>query len=144
MTEGLDIGQQVVALAGPNCLRNLADALSQHGHRSEPLLRSGRLMFLTAPGFLAQIATGEDPLARTALRRNGPMLRWVSDWSWAYGEAADRRALLEHQQRVHDYVRGLTALSVCTLRCQKLERSALLAIVADHRRALADKSKLSA
>jgi len=63
------------------------------------------------------------------------VLRWVSDWSWAYGREQAPAAVLQYQYRVHDFVRSLTRLSLCTVHCEKLGRSSLLAMVADHRRA---------
>jgi len=131
---GLQIGQQVVAMAGPSCLKDIAASLSQAGLRPDAALRSGRLVFLTAPDCFCQLTKPEHPLQRGALRCNGPLLRWVSDWSWAYtnGFSADA---LRHQRLVHDFVRSLGALSLCTAHCHKVERSSLLALLADHRRA---------
>ena len=94
---GLQIGQQVVAMAGPSCLKDIAASLSQAGLRPDAALRSGRLVFLTAPDCFCQLTKPEHPLQRGALRCNGPLLRWVSDWSWAYtnGFSADA---LRHQR----------------------------------------------
>ena len=132
---GLQIGQQVVAVAGPNCLKEIAHSLTASGLRPEAALRAGRLVFLTAPDCLSQLARPEDPLQRGALRRSGPLLRWVSDWSWAYTNGSACAEVLRHQRLVHDFVRSLGALSLCTVHCHKLERSSLLALLADHRRA---------
>jgi hypothetical protein len=135
VTAGIEIGQQVAAMAGPTCLKDLALALGQSGLRPEGLIRSGRLIFLTAPDCLAQLKLPADPLQRGSLRLNGSVLRWVSDWSWAYGNGLEPSTMLHYQCRVHDFVRSVTPLSICTAHCDKLGRSALLALVADHRRA---------
>jgi hypothetical protein len=135
VTAGLEIGQQVVVLAGPTCLKELARGLGDHGLRPESLLHNGRMIFLTAPSCLAQLAKAGDPFQRGPLQRNGSVLRWVSDWSWAYQTVTDPSAILGYQRLVHDFTRSLTALSVCTVHCERLERSSLLALLADHRRA---------
>lgn len=132
---GLQVGQQVVAMAAPGCLKEIAHSLSAAGLRPEAALRAGRLVFLTAPDCLLQLARPDDPLQRGALRRRGPLLRWVSDWSWAYANGEASAEVLRYQRMVHDSVRSLGALSLCTVHCQKLERSSLLALLADHRRA---------
>lgn len=136
VTEGLGIGQQVVAMAGPGCLKHLARALTENGLRPESLLHNGRLVFLTAPDCAGQFAQLKDPMQRAPLRRNSPMLRWVSDWSWAYSNGRDPAAIREYQHRLHDFLRSFDALSLCTVHCQKLERASLLALLADHRRAV--------
>lgn len=135
VTAGIEIGQQVVAMAGPSCLKDLALALGQSGLRPEGLIRSGRLIFLTAPDCLTLLKLPTDPLQRGSLRLNGSVLRWVSDWSWAYGNALEPSVMLQYQCRVHDFVRSVTPLSICTAHCDKSGRSSLLALVADHRRA---------
>jgi DcmR-like sensory protein len=132
---GLEIGQQVVTMAGPACLKDLALALGEDGLRPETLLRSGRLVFLTAPDCLPVLTLPLNPLKKGALRLNGSILRWVSDWSWAYGNGAAPSAIINYQCQVHDFVRSLTTLSLCTVRCSSAGRSSLLAMVADHRRA---------
>jgi hypothetical protein len=131
---GLQIGQQVVALAGPSCLKEIAASLNEAGLRPDAALRAGRLVFLTAPDCLCQLTKPDHPFQRGALRRNGPLLRWVSDWSWAYTNGFSGDAL-RHQRLVHDFVRSLGALTLCTAHCQRVERSSLLALLADHRRA---------
>lgn len=131
---GLQIGQQVVAMAGPSCLKDIAATLNEAGLRPDAALRAGRLLFLTAPDCLSQLKKPDHPLQRGALRRNGPLLRWVSDWSWAYTNGFSGEAW-RHQRLVHDFVRSLGALSLCTAHCHKVERSSLLALLADHRRA---------
>ena len=132
---GLEIGQQVVAMAGPACLKELARGLSDGALRPESLLRNGRLIFLTAPECLSQLSKPVDPWQRGPLRPNGSLLRWVTDWSWAYANGNLAGSILEYQRRIHDFVRSFTALSLCTVHCEKLERSSLLAMLADHRRA---------
>ncbi|HLY61947.1 MAG TPA: MEDS domain-containing protein [Terriglobia bacterium] len=135
ISAGLEIGQQVVAMAGPCCLKDVALGLGEIGLRPEALLRSGRLIFLTAPDCLPQLVLPQDPLKRGALRLNGSVLRWVTDWSWAYANGSSPAAILNYQCQVHDFVRSLTRLSLCTVHCEKLARNSLLAMVADHRRA---------
>lgn len=132
---GLEIGQQVVVLAGPNCLKDLAGSLTENGLKPDAFLRNGRLIFLTAPKCLSQISHPDEILQRGPLRHTATLLRWVSDWSWAYSNGTDPAQILEYQRRVHDFARSLTALSICTVHCQKLERGSLLAMLADHRRA---------
>ncbi|HEV2348342.1 MAG TPA: MEDS domain-containing protein [Terriglobia bacterium] len=135
ISAGLEIGQQVVAMAGPCCLKDIALGLSENGLRPEVLLRSGRLIFLTAPDCLPQLVLPQDRLKRGALRLNGSVVRWVSDWSWAYGNATSAASILSYQCQVHDFVRSLTRLSLCTVHCERLARNSLLAMLADHRRA---------
>ncbi len=132
---GLEMGQQVVAMAGPACLRDLARRLAEGGLRPNALLRNGRLIFLTAPQCLSQLSHPEEIVQRGPLRRPLSVLRWVSDWSWAYANGTDPATILDYQRRVHEFVRSLTALSICTVYCQGLERTSLLAMLADHRRA---------
>ncbi len=132
---GLEIGQQVVTMAGPTCLKDLAESLGRLGLRPETLLRNGRLVFLTAPDCLPLLTFPQDPLKRAALRLNGSVLRWVSDWSWAYGNGLPSSTVLNYQSQVHEFVRVLTPLSLCTVHCSRLGRSSLLAVMADHRRA---------
>lgn len=135
ISSGLEIGQQVVVLAGPTCLKDLARSLSQNGLRPDTLLRNGRLVFLTAPNCISQLTKPGDPLHRGPVHRNGSLLRWVSDWSWAYANGLASSTILDYQRRIHEFVRSVTTLSLCTAYCEKLERGALLAILADHRRA---------
>jgi DcmR-like sensory protein len=135
IAEGLEIGQQVVALAEANYLKHVARALSDSGLQPQSLLRSGRLVFLTAPDCLEQIFKPEGFPQRPPLRRQGPMLRWVSDWSWAYSNGHPPSALLNYQRRVHELARSLDALCLCTVHSGALERRALLAVLADHRQA---------
>jgi hypothetical protein len=132
---GLEMGQQVVAMAGPTCLKDLAHSLTESGLRPEALLRNGRLIFLTAPDCLSQLSHPEQIVQRGPLRRTVSVLRWVSDWSWAYANGTHPSTILEYQRRIHEFVRSLTALSLCTVHCEKIERSSLLAMLADHRRA---------
>lgn len=132
---GLEVGQQVVALAGPTCLKDLARSLSDNGLRPEALLRSGRLIFLTTPDCLARLIKPQSPFERSPLHRNGSVLRWLSDWSWAYANGTEPGTILGYQRHVHNFVRSLTPLSLCTVHCERLERSSLLAMLAGHRRA---------
>ena len=135
MLEGLEVGQQVVVLAGAGCLQNLARALNETGLQAQALLRSGRLIFLTAPDCLAQLEKRDASLPQSPLRRHAPIVRWVSDWSWAYTRGQSSASLLTYQHRVHELVRSLEALSLCTVHSAALERRVLLAVLADHRRA---------
>ena len=132
---GLEIGQQVVVVASPTCLKELASHLTENGLRPEILLRNSRLIFLTAPDCLSQISDPEKILQRGPLRRTVSVMRWVTDWSWAYSNGIHPGTIFEHQRRIHDFARSLGALSLCTVHCEKVERSSLLAILADHRRA---------
>ncbi len=132
--EGVEVGQQVVALAGPNCLKHLAGTLTEHGLRLEALLRSGRLVFLTAPDCIEQLSKLDDPLQRGPVRCTAPVTRWVSDWTWGYDNGMPAAELLEYQRRVHEFVWSIGGLSLCTVHCQKLARGSLLAVVAGHRR----------
>ncbi|MGH9449497.1 MAG: MEDS domain-containing protein [Terriglobia bacterium] len=135
--EGLQIGQQVVAMAGPRFLREVAHGLAESGMRPEVLLRNGKLVFLTTPGCISALLKPDDPLQRGgALRTNAPLLRWVSDWSWAYGRGMEPSMALEYQLRVHDFTRSLGALSLCTAHGAELDRNSTLALLADHRRSL--------
>jgi hypothetical protein len=135
MLEGLEVGQQVVVMAGAGCLTTLAHALNESGLQAQALLRSGRLVFLTAPDCLAQLSKNDTSLPRSPLRRHAPIVRWVSDWSWAYAQGHPNTTLLKYQHRVHELVRSMEALSLCTVHCSALERRVLLAVLADHRRA---------
>jgi len=135
MLEGLEVGQQVVVLAGAGCLTNLARALNESGLQAQALLRSGRLLFLTAPDCLAQLTKKGASLPHSPLRRHAPIVRWVSDWSWAYTQGQNSTRLLDYQHHVHELVRSLEALSLCTVHSATLERRVLLAVLADHRRA---------
>ena len=136
MISGLEIGQQVVAMAGPASLKELGGVLSGAGLRTETLIRNGRLVFLTAPDCISQMDPRNSRIQRTSLRLNGSVLRWVSDWSWAFGDGQQPQpALFALQQRVHEFTRSLTHLAMCTVHGQGLARASLLAMMADHRRA---------
>jgi hypothetical protein len=135
LVAGLEVGQQVVALAGPRCLKEIARGLSENGLRPDALLRNGRLVFVTAPECLTYFVKPTPAFERTQLRRNGTVMRWVSDWSWAYTSGLHPESLLAYQKLVHDYVRTLTPLSLCTVHLEKPERGSILAMLADHRRA---------
>ena len=132
----IEVGQQVVVMAGPTFLKELASNLSDRGLRSNALLHNGRLVFLTAPGCVAQLVKAGDPLQRSPLRRNGSMIRWVSDWSWAYALGSDASAIIGYQHLVHEFAQSLGAVSVCTVCCEGQARNTLLAVLADHRRAM--------
>jgi DcmR-like sensory protein len=132
---GLEAGQQVFAVAGAARLKELAHRLGENGLRPDTLLRNGRLVFLTAPACLPTILKPGEEFQRGPLHRNGTLLRWVSDWSWAYSNGSDLPTVLSYQRRIHEVVRSLTSLSLCTVDSEKLERSSLLAMLADHRRA---------
>jgi hypothetical protein len=136
VTGGLEVGQQVVVLAGATCLKDIARYLGEHGLRPDALLHSGRLVFLTAPACLAELfKRGNDPLQRGPLHRHGTVMRWVSDWTWAIGNGDEPAVIREYQRRVHEFIRPLNALSICTVQCDKLGRTSLLAMLVDHRRA---------
>lgn len=135
VVDGLEIGQQSVIMAGPAWLKEVAASLSQAGVRPDVLLRSGRLIFLTAPDCLAQLVKPVSPMQRSPLRLTSSVLRWVTDWSWAYGNGNQPGVILGYQKMVHEFVRTVTPLSLCTVHCETLARSSLLAMLADHRRA---------
>jgi len=133
---GLEMGQQVVAVAGAGCLKDLARSLTENGLKTEALIRNGRLVFLTAPDCLAQLIDPQQIVQRGPLRRMSSLVRWVTDWSWAYANGTDSATILAYQKIVHDFVRSLTAVSMCTVHCGNTQRSSLLAMLADHRRAM--------
>ena len=135
IVSGLEIGQQVVVVAGAACLKDLARSLTESGLKSEALIRNGRLIFLTAPDCLAQIADPKQIVQRGPLRHTSSLVRWVTDWSWAYGNGAESGTILAYQRIIHDFVRSLNAVSLCTVYCGDGARSSLLAMLADHRRA---------
>ena len=132
---GLEAGQQVFALAGPAHLKALAQRLTGSGLKPEAALRNGRLVFLTAPSFFTSLGSRSRLFDRGPLHRNGTIVRWLSDWSWAYSNGIDLDSVRGYQRQIHDMIRSITSLSLCTIDCEKLERSSLLAILADHRRA---------
>lgn len=132
---GVEIGQQIVVLAGPAWLKELARILGESGLRPETLIRNGRLVFLTAPDCLSRFGRIENPCKRPVIRRNGSMVRWISDWSWAYRNWADPATILRYQRRIHKSIHALADMSICTIHCEKMKRSSILAILAQHRRA---------
>jgi hypothetical protein len=132
---GIEIGQQIVVLAGPAWLKDLARTLSENGLRPETLIRNHRLVFMTAPDCFVRLAKWNDPLQRPALRRNGSIVRWISDWSWAYRNGANPSAILAYQRRIHACIQDISALSLCTVHGEKMERSSMLAVLIHHRRA---------
>jgi hypothetical protein len=132
---GLEIGQQVVIVAGPTCLNDIARGLSENGLRPDVFLHSGRLVFLTAPDCLNELLRAADPLQRSPLHLHGTVMRWVTDWSWALSKGDGLNVIRDYQRRLHDFVRPLNAISLCTVHCEKIGRASLLAILANHRRA---------
>ena len=132
---GLEICQQVVIVAGPTCLNEIARGLSENGLRPDVFLHSGRLVFLTAPDCLNELLRAGDPLQRSPLHLHGTVMRWVTDWSWALGKGNGLDVIGDYQRRLHDFVRPLNAISICTVHCEKIGRASLLAILANHRRA---------
>jgi hypothetical protein len=132
---GLEIGQQVVIVAGPICLNDVARGLSENGLRPEGFLHSGRLVFLTAPDCLNELLRAGDPLQRSPLHLHGTVMRWVTDWSWALSKGDGLNVIRDYQRRLHDFIRPLNAISLCTVDCEKIGRASLLAILANHRRA---------
>src|SRR5271169_1648417 len=131
---GLEIGQQVVIMAGPTCLKDLAHGLAETGLKTDALLHSGRLVFLTAPNCLAELLRPSEPLERSPLHRHATVMRWVTDWSWAYGMGTDSAIIRDYQRRLHEFIRPFNALSMCTVLSEKVQRSELLAMLVDHRR----------
>lgn len=136
VSAGLEIGQQVVVMAGPTCLKEIARSLGDNGLRPDSLLHSGRLVFLTAPNCLADLFKSRDPFQRGPLHRQGAVMRWVTDWSWAYANGSEPGLIRDYQRRIHEFVRPLNAMSLCTVQCEKVERTSLLAMLVDHRRAV--------
>jgi hypothetical protein len=133
---GLEIGQQVVIVAGPTCLNDVARGLNESGLRADVFLHSGRLVFLTAPECLNELLRAGDPLRRNPLHLHGTVMRWVTDWSWALSKGDGLNVIRDYQRRLHEFVRPLNAISLCTVHCEKIGRTSLLAILADHRRAM--------
>ncbi len=133
---GLEVGQQIVVLAGPAWLKDLAGALSAKQYRPDVLLRNGRLIFLTAPDCFSQLIRHNDPLHRNSPRLNGSIVRWVSDWSWAYENGHEPADILNYQRCIHSRIHEATALSLCTVHCSRMERSFMLKILVQHRHAL--------
>ncbi len=132
---GVEIGQQIVVLAGPAWLKELARILNENGLRPETLLRNGRLVFLTAPDCLSRFLKLDNPCKRPVIRRNGSLVRWISDWSWAYQNGSDPTTVLQYQRRIHNCIHQVAAMSVCTVHCEEMERSSMLAVLVQHRRA---------
>ncbi len=61
-------------------------------------------------------------------------MRWITDWSWVYGNGSDVATIREYQRRVHEFIRPFNAISMCTVLCEKVQRPDLLAMLVDHRR----------
>ena len=133
-TAGLEIGQQVVIMAGPTCLKDIAHGLGETGLKTDALLHSGRLVFLTAPNCMAELFRPSEPLQRSPLHRHATVMRWITDWSWVYGNGSDAAIIRDYQRRLHEFIRPFNALSMCTVLCEKVQRSDLLAMLVDHRR----------
>lgn len=133
---GLEAGQQVWALGAAEFLKQVAQQLSDGAHRPEALLHNERLVFLTAPECFLAFDRRDNPFHRVPLHRNGSLLRWVSDWSWLKAHEVHFQKALCYQRRIHEFGRSLGALSLCTADSARIERSSLLAMMADHRRAL--------
>ena len=126
---GLEIGQQVVIMAGPTCLKDIAHGLSETGLKTDALLHSGRLVFLTAPNCLAELLRPSEPLQRSPLHRHATVMRWVTDWSWVYGNGSDAATIRDYQRRLHEFIRPFNAISMCTVLCEKVQRGDLLAML---------------
>jgi hypothetical protein len=131
---GLEIGQQVVVMAGPACLKEIAHGLAETGLKTDALFHSGRLVFLTAPNCLVELFRPSEPLQRSPLHRHATVMRWITDWSWVYGNGFDVATIREYQRRLHEFIRPFNALSMCTVLCEKVQRPDLLAMLVDHRR----------
>ena len=131
---GLEIGQQIVVVGDPTFLNNIARGLSEYGLRPDVFLHSGRLVFLTAPDCLNELLRAGDPLQRSPLHLHGTVMRWVTDWSWALSKGDGVDVIREYQRRLHEFVRPLNAISLCSVHCEKIGRASLLAILANHRR----------
>lgn len=131
---GIEIGQQIVIMAGPTCLKDIAHGLGATGLKTDALLHSGRLVFLTAPNCLAELLRPSEPFHRSPLHLHATVMRWVTDWSWAYGNGTSAAAIRDYQRRLHEFIRPFNALSMCTVLCEKVQRADLLAMLVDHRR----------
>ena len=132
---GLEVGQQVVIVAGPTCLNGIASGLSENGLRPDVSCIADVSVFLTAPECLNELLRAGDSLQRSPLHRHGTVLRWVTDWSWALSKGDGLSVIRDYQRRLHEFVRPLNAISLCTMYCDKVGRASLLAILAEHRRA---------
>jgi hypothetical protein len=83
---------------------------------------------------MSTMFTSDELFRGSAFVRNGSPLRWVSDWSWTCDSAIDLRSVLKFQRSIHDFVHSIAGLSLCTVDGECMERSSLLALMADHRR----------
>jgi len=110
-------------MAGPTCLKDIAHGLGETGLKTDALLHSERLVFLTAPNCLAELLRPSEPLQRSPLHRHATVMRWVTDWSWAYGNGCDGATIRDYQRRLHEFIRPFNALSMCTVLCEKVQRS---------------------
>jgi hypothetical protein len=61
-------------------------------------------------------------------------MRWITDWSWVYGNGSDAATIRDYQRRLHEFIRPFNAISMCTVLCEKVQRPDLLAMLVDHRR----------
>ena len=136
VSSGLEVGQQIVVLATPAWLKDLAAALTANQFRPDILLRNGRLIFLHAPDCFAKLTRRNDPLDRDSLRLNGSIVRWVSDWSWAYENGRSPAEILHYQRYIHSRIHQATALSLCTVHCSDMERAFVLKMLVQHRCAM--------
>jgi MEDS: MEthanogen/methylotroph, DcmR Sensory domain len=143
VVSGLEVGQQIVALAGPDWLKELGRSLSEGGLRSDILVRTGRVIFLTAPDCFAELARRNDAIHGSPLRLNGSIVRWISDWSWAYNNGTSQSTILNYQRHIHNRIRQMTALSLCTVHCSRLERSSMLKMLVHHRHAIRAAERLA-
>jgi hypothetical protein len=131
---GIEVGQQIVIMAGPTCLKDIAHGFSETGLKTDALLHSGRLVFLTAPNCLAELFRPSEPLQRSPLHRHATVMRWVTDWSWVYGNGSDAATIRDYQRRLHEFIRPFNAISMCSVLSEKVQRGDLLAMLVDHRR----------
>ena len=131
---GIEIGQQIVVMAGPTCLKDIAHGLGESGLKADALLHSGRMVFLTAPNCLAELFRPSEPLQRSPLHRHATVMRWITDWSWVYGNGSDAATIRDYQRRLHEFIRPFNAISMCSVLCEKVQRGDLLAMLLDHRR----------
>lgn len=143
VVSGVEVGQQIIAVGGPTWLRELGRSLSEGGLRSDILVRTGRVIFLTAPDCFAELNGRNDILRRSPLRLNGSIVRWISDWSWAYNNGTNPATILTYQRQIHNRIRQMTALSLCTVHCSRLERGSMLKMLVHHRHAIRAAERLA-
>ncbi|MGH9437759.1 MAG: hypothetical protein ACRD22_07655, partial [Terriglobia bacterium] len=56
---------------------------------------------------------------------------------------AEPMAMSENQRRTHEFVKSMHALSLCSVSSQQLDRNAMLALIADHRRAVRGNERMT-